>query len=72
MAVDAITAVASALDDVTKEITQHEQIANSPAMQKALVVHRFQAVLDGFRADISNEDYEKLVQMVAAPNAAGA
>ena len=64
-----LTAVADALTAVTKEISQHEALKNSPAQQNALVMHRLQAVLDEHRAAIADEDLAAVRLLVAAPDA---
>ena len=68
-ATNVIAAVADALTAVTTEITQHETLQNSPAMQSALVVHRLQAVLDEQRNAIADEDLDAVRKLVAAPDA---
>ena len=67
-AISMVTAVADVAASVTKEITQHEALKNSPAMQAALVYHRLQAVLDDHRAAIADEDLAAVRLMVAAPD----
>ena len=67
-ATNAVTAVADALTAVTHEITQHEALKNSPAMQNALVIHRLQEVLDQQREAIASEDLDAIRLLVAAPD----
>jgi hypothetical protein len=64
-----ITEIADATASVSKEITQRSELANSPAMQAALVNQRMQSVLDAHRAQIQEEDLAAVRQMVAAPDA---
>ena len=51
-----VTALATALTNVTAELTQRSALNNSPVMQAALVVHRMQAALDAQRASIQEEN----------------
>ena len=60
-----ITAIAEALAAVSKEVTQHGALKNSPEMQRALVIQRIQEVLDQHRKDISDENLEAIRLMVA-------
>ena len=64
-----ITELADATTAVSKEVTQHEALKNSPQMQAALVIHRIQTVLDSYRKRINNEDLDEIRKMVAAPDA---
>jgi len=71
-ATNVIAAVADALTAVTTEVTQHEALQNSPAMQSALVIQRLQDVLDQHRAAIADEDLAAVRKLVAAPDASPA
>lgn len=68
-ATNVIAAVADALTAVTTEVTQHEALKNSPAMQSALVIQRLQDVLDQHRSAIADEDLDAVRKLVAAPDA---
>lgn len=71
-ATNVIAACADALTAVTTEVTQHEALKNSPAMQSALVIQRLQDVLDQHRSAIADEDLDAVRKLVAAPDAAPA
>ena len=58
-----ITALAEATAAAAKEATQHEALANSPAMQRA------QEALDAQRKAIADEDLAAEQQILAAPDA---
>ncbi len=64
-----ITALAEATAAAAKEATQHEALANSPAMQRALVWQRAQEALDAQRKAIADEDLAAVQQILAAPDA---
>lgn len=64
-----LKAIGDATAAVSKEITQHEALKNSPEMQKALVIHRMQELLDEQKTKINDEDLEAARRLVAAPDA---
>lgn len=68
-AIAMVTKIAEATTAVTNEIAKRSDLNNSPEMQKALIIHRLQAVLDEQRKEIEDEDLEKCRLLIADPDA---
>lgn len=66
-----ITELSDAVASVSKEVTQHESLKNSPQMQAALVQHRMQEALDKQRESIAGEDLDAVRKLVASPDVGG-